>query len=239
MASNLTNFSDFSTDILLTEATNVNVSKDCNDLACNGVECSSGVTSKDDTKPVNKILKVTIAIPEKVQHIGNPLIIQAKNQCLACSALYEPSGWVDLCNRRCYYDMCGILSDYESGKVSIPEDRVVRYFTKNPDSGGHWFEPSRIFDFIADQNHLREPSHKCFVCEKVYEPWGWPDLCNRGCYYNMGYLLSQYEEGRVLVPDERVVRFFTRNPNGGRCLFFPERIFEFIADKKRASTGQC
>jgi len=70
--------------------------------------------------------------------------------CIACTGFVpEPSGWKDLCHRGCFYDMCNLLDAYESGRVVIPDPRVVDYFTRNPDGGGHGFgEPVRTIMYI-------------------------------------------------------------------------------------------
>ena len=70
--------------------------------------------------------------------------------CYACGTESEPNGWTGLCDRGCYYDMCGLLYDYESGKTEEPDDRVVGYFTAYPDGGGHMFYPDRILKYIED-----------------------------------------------------------------------------------------
>jgi hypothetical protein len=77
------------------------------------------------------------------------MAIQRVNCCFACGAHYEEWGWMDLCDRRCYYTMSDLLYAYESYQVAIPDQRLVRYFTRNPDGGGHSFFPQRIFAYIA------------------------------------------------------------------------------------------
>jgi hypothetical protein len=77
------------------------------------------------------------------------MAIQRVNCCFACGAHYEEWGWMDLCDRRCYYTMSDLLYAYESYQVAIPDQRLVRYFTRNPDGGSHSFFPQRIFAYIA------------------------------------------------------------------------------------------
>lgn len=152
-------------------------------------------------------------------------------KCVACSSVFEAGGWTDLCNRRCYYAMCELLIGYETGQVDVPDSRVVEYFTRNPDGGGHMFSPSRIFEYIAHMKH-EEDNDYCIACGSVFEPSGWMDLCDRGCYYTMCSMLDDYETGKVDVPDAQVVEYFTRNPDGGGHSFSPARIFEYIAKQK-------
>jgi hypothetical protein len=152
-------------------------------------------------------------------------------RCVACNSIFEPCGWTNLCNRGCYYTMCGLLNEYETYKVNVPDARVVEYFTRNPDGGGHSFSPVRIFEYIAHLNHVEE-THTCIACRSSFEPSGWMDLCNRRCYYAMCDLLYDYETCKVDVPDARVVEYFTRNPDGGGHSFSPERVFTFIASQR-------
>jgi len=77
--------------------------------------------------------------------------------CIACASVVPESwGWKDLCNRGCYYTMCDLLDAYETGRVGLPDPRLVEYFTRNPDGGGHWFcDPTRTILYI-----------RCFVFGK-------------------------------------------------------------------------
>ena len=82
--------------------------------------------------------------------------------CIACAAVVpEPSGWKDLCNRGCYYDMGELLDAYESGHVDLPDPRLVEYFTRNPDGGGHGFwNPVRIILYIRSFVFGKRPRGK-------------------------------------------------------------------------------
>ena len=82
--------------------------------------------------------------------------------CIACATVVpEPSGWKDLCNRGCYYDMGDLLDAYESGRVDIPDPRLVEYFTRNPDGGGHGFwDPVRIILYIRRSVFGKRPRGK-------------------------------------------------------------------------------
>jgi hypothetical protein len=82
--------------------------------------------------------------------------------CIACAAVVpEPSGWKDLCNRGCYYDMSGLLDAYESGRVNLPDPRLVEYFTRNPDGGGHGFgDLARIIMYIRHVVFGKRPRSK-------------------------------------------------------------------------------
>ena len=73
---------------------------------------------------------------------------EESTECTMCGADAEGSGWKDLCCRGCYYDLRELLCAYESGAVTVPDGRVVAYFSANPDGGGHWFEPEQIFAYI-------------------------------------------------------------------------------------------
>ena len=155
--------------------------------------------------------------------------------CYACRAVYEPSGWVGLCDRGCYYDMRGLLWDYESGDTEEPDDRVVAYFTAHPDGGDHWFDADRILKYIAgdaadeeDEADEDEITCVCYACGSVYEPNGWAGLCDRGCYYDMCGLLYDYESSKTEEPDARVVGYFTAYPDGGGHMFYPDRILKYI-----------
>lgn len=69
--------------------------------------------------------------------------------CMFCGvANAETWGWVDLCDRSCYFDMRALLNAYEDGTVDVPDNKVVGYFTKNPDPG-HAFETTKILAYIA------------------------------------------------------------------------------------------
>ena len=69
--------------------------------------------------------------------------------CMFCgTANDELWGWVDLCDRKCFRDMRDLANPYECGTVDVPDQKVVDYFTKNPDPG-HAFETTRILAYIA------------------------------------------------------------------------------------------
>jgi len=69
--------------------------------------------------------------------------------CMFCGvANAETDGWADLCDRRCFYNMRELLNAYEGGTVDVPDQKVVDYFTKNPNPG-HAFETTKTLAFIA------------------------------------------------------------------------------------------
>jgi hypothetical protein len=41
-------------------------------------------------------------------------------------------------------------------------------------------------------------------------------------------LLHEFEDGKVEVPDYRVVIYFSANPDCGGHMFYPDRIFDYI-----------
>jgi hypothetical protein len=85
-------------------------------------------------------------------------------KCGFCADLVHPLGWTDLCSRRCFYGLRNLLDSFEKGETSVPDDRVISYFDKHPDKGGHRFEAEKIFAFIENN---------CSNDDKVYEWEQW------------------------------------------------------------------
>jgi hypothetical protein len=72
-------------------------------------------------------------------------------------------------------------------------------------------------------------SFVCILCGSANaETWGWVDLCHRGCFHNMRELLNAYIDGTAEVPDQRVVEYFTKNPETEHA-FDTTKILAFIA----------
>ncbi len=158
--------------------------------------------------------------------------------CYACGKTHDEGGWVGLCDRGCYYDMCSLLIEYESGRTDEPDPRIVHYFTDFPDGGGHSFNQDRILRYIAVLNGEEpalsedEECTECYACGKMHDNNGWVGLCDRGCYYDLNALLYEYESGEVEEPDPRVVHYFTDFPDGGGHAFDPDRILKYIEEHK-------
>ena len=69
--------------------------------------------------------------------------------CMFCGvANAETWGWVDLCDRGCFHDMLALSNSYEDGIVDVPDQKIVDYFTKNPDPG-HAFQTTKTLAYIA------------------------------------------------------------------------------------------
>jgi len=71
-------------------------------------------------------------------------------KCVYCKEVSSYGGWEGLCNRRCYYGICQLLEDYEVGKVSEPDQRIVEYFTLYP-SPSHSFNYEKIIHHIKNK----------------------------------------------------------------------------------------
>lgn len=171
---------------------------------------------------------------------------QVSETCFACGMPFYMNGWAGLCNRTCFFDMMGLLVLYQNDEVGEPHPQLVKYFLKYPDGGSLcWFE--KIEKYIKDltKEHLElllsedeieveeEKGCTCMICGEFSDDYtGWKDLCSRSCYYDMAELLYDYEEGRVEVPDMRVVQYFNVNPDGGGHTFYPDKIFKYIENSK-------
>jgi hypothetical protein len=71
-----------------------------------------------------------------------------EQKCIYCDKTDRYRGWESLCNRVCYHGLCTILESYETGKVSIPDTRIVNYFTKHPNPQ-HGFAFTKLKGFIT------------------------------------------------------------------------------------------
>ena len=60
-------------------------------------------------------------------------------KCIYCGIVSTCTGWSNLCDRRCYYNLKDLLFDYESGSIETPDPRIVEYFTLNPDPSHSFF----------------------------------------------------------------------------------------------------
>ena len=69
--------------------------------------------------------------------------------CMYCYKTQEYWGWVDLCSRSCYHGLTDLLNSYEKEEVSVPDRRLVRYFTKHPDPA-HSFFFDRLSQYIKE-----------------------------------------------------------------------------------------
>jgi hypothetical protein len=52
--------------------------------------------------------------------------------CILCDKVSPNWGWAGLCNRTCYHGLCNLLEAFESGLVSDPDPRLLKYFTLYP-----------------------------------------------------------------------------------------------------------
>ena len=73
----------------------------------------------------------------------------------------------------------------------------------------------------------------CAYCNKYSEYKGWESLCNRGCYYDLCDLLNSYESGKVVEPDPRIVKYFSKYPEPPHSFFY-KKIIEYIARINKA-----
>ena len=74
---------------------------------------------------------------------------EPEEQCVWCSKIYENCGWVDLCNRGCYYELSHLHQEFEWATDDTPPDeRLVTYFTRNPEPEHMFAEPIRILEYI-------------------------------------------------------------------------------------------
>jgi len=79
---------------------------------------------------------------------------QVTQACEFCSNVKEYRGWTGLCNRGCYYGLCDLIELYENGKVATPDQRVVVYFTKYPNTS-HTFMNEKTLSYVT---RVSEPS---------------------------------------------------------------------------------
>jgi hypothetical protein len=70
-----------------------------------------------------------------------------------------------------------------------------------------------------------------FCCVANAETWGWVDLCDSVCFRNMRELTNLYEYGTADAPDQKVVDYFTKNPDPGHA-FETTKTLAYIAAKK-------
>lgn len=161
--------------------------------------------------------------------------------CTMCGESFEPSGWWGLCSRSCFYDLTELFMNYEhdhTGEVEL-DLRVIGYLLRYPEENHAPPESStpRVYARLqaylpkvcgdAEEYAVDEPI-LCTMCGDTADGSGWKDLCCCGCYYDLRELLYAYESGTVTVPDERVVSYFSANPDGGGHWFEPRRIFTYI-----------
>jgi hypothetical protein len=75
-----------------------------------------------------------------------------QQRCIYCSKTKVYSGWDNLCDRRCYYGLSELINAYENGVHTIPDGRVVLYFTKYP-KPSHSFCFDKVREFLSlEQN---------------------------------------------------------------------------------------
>ena len=70
-----------------------------------------------------------------------------EQKCIYCDKNGEYDGWVSLCDATCYNRLRHLLESYETGKVSVPDKRIVNYFTKHH-TPEHRFVYTKLKSFI-------------------------------------------------------------------------------------------
>ena len=71
----------------------------------------------------------------------------------------------------------------------------------------------------------------CIYCEKPHTDYtGFTGLCNQSCYYGITKLLDKYNNEEDLVPDSKIVKYFTKYPDTGH-LYYIEKIILYIKNK--------
>ena len=73
----------------------------------------------------------------------------SSSKCAYCGEEIVQNGWLDLCQRQCFYRLRELLVAYNSSPDEIPDPRIVAYFTKNPESGHSFGDEKKILAFIA------------------------------------------------------------------------------------------
>jgi|LakMenEpi03Aug12_release.lakeMendotaPanAssembly.Ray.scaffolds.fasta_scaffold1487237_1 hypothetical protein len=76
--------------------------------------------------------------------------------CISCgTSEVEPHGWAGLCNRNCFCDLRGLLDEWNKAlPCTIPDDRLIKYFTNHPDSG-HNFDDAKILEYLENAERAR------------------------------------------------------------------------------------
>lgn len=70
----------------------------------------------------------------------------------------------------------------------------------------------------------------CIYCGITSTCSGWESLCNRRCYYGICDLLDLYNNDDAVVPDHRLVAYFTKYPSPHHT-FNSQKIHAYIKDK--------
>jgi len=74
-----------------------------------------------------------------------------KVDCIYCEKIdIDYKGWDSLCNRTCYYGITDLLTKYNNGEVSEPDPKIIKYFTKHPDSS-HSFFSEKILSYLKQR----------------------------------------------------------------------------------------
>ncbi len=177
--------------------------------------------------------------------------------CFSCGKDYQPDGWVGLCGRRCYNDLC--LNGYSTSHANL-----VKYFLEFGDTGNiQMSDADRLYIEnlrpaeravytaykIPKLSKILEPLQvpeetpvnyssihyfvemtkcTCAFCGTNAHPDGWTDLCSRRCFRGLRDLLEEFEQGTVAVPDKRVVDYFRKHPDEGGHYFGAHKIFTFL-----------
>ena len=80
----------------------------------------------------------------------------SSSKCAYCGEEMVQNGWLDLCQRQCFYGLRELLVAYNSGPDEIPDPRIISYFTKNPESGHSFGDEKKILAFVAANKVLTE-----------------------------------------------------------------------------------
>jgi len=147
-----------------------------------------------------------------------------KYTCVFCSKVHDERGWVGLCNRQCYHDLANLLDEYNQSTNDFPpDDRLIFYFTRYPESPHTFVDRTRITEYIE--------KHTCVYCSKLCEEWGWVNLCDRQCYHGLSNLLTEYELSTDdKPPDERLVTYFSRYPESPHTFVEQKRIRKYLEE---------
>ena len=116
--------------------------------------------------------------------------------------------------------------EQERAKASLPDKRLVTYFTR-------YLEPTHSF---VDQTRIRRYIEEvtCVWCNNHHEYNGWNGLCDRSCYYELSALHTAYEQATDdTPPDPRLVAYFKRYPEPTHSFTEPVRILAFIKKQIR------
>ena len=73
-----------------------------------------------------------------------------KINCIYCDKINtDYTGWESLCNRTCYYGIVELLEKYNKNEESIPDPKIVKYFTEHPEPT-HSFLSEKILTYIKE-----------------------------------------------------------------------------------------